>query len=419
VNKPATLHIDVDFYDETHRHLLSAYPNADLIRACVKHGVDIPIEEFYTHYLFHRKPAGNDGHVTYESLARETYKAKAWLDDQLSLDGTIALAPERAELPKDITERTGEAVGLSVVNRILRLTEADWERIPQGKQKTFDYGHNIASDGVHIVQVETKGTCVVDPGAKSPTVSTAKGSIEEKKSDIDSIQATGQYPYPASVRIGTITAIPKSPGAKVRCWLLDPEPDPVNSPPGKLRLVSRMGFLRRWLSFISPQSPVAIALSNRVAALIAINDPASLSRVRLLDGTGRTIEPRTVNSRGQERLSFFASKSVVVDGPTGGVVAQATEDKFVFVGVMEELVEQALEQDFDTIVRYRKESGVVRKEVECVFSNSRFARLDLPAELERRVERSRQYAAFRLRGDLYYSQTGLVFGVLGLPSESS
>jgi hypothetical protein len=82
---------------------------------------------------------------------------------------------------------------------------------------------------------------------------------------------------------------------------------------------------------------------------------------------------------------------------------------------MEELVTQAIAQDFDEILRYRRIGGIRRKTVVCVFSNSRLKRLRLPPEIARAVKRSRHYSSFELSGDLHYSETGLVFGVLDPP----
>jgi len=304
-------------------------------------------------------------------------------------------------------------VGLSVASRAFDLTAADWQRIPAGKMKTFDFAQNMASDGSNKFQLETKGSATPwSLDLKTNSMSQQKASIEEKKTSIASAETAGTYPHTADWRLGTIAVIPRAGEGNAKCWLLDPEPFPSDFAPRKLRLVNRLTFLHRWLSFISPHSAVASALSNRLEAVRQIVDPDQLSGSRLQSGVGTPIEPRYTYARRQDRLTFFATKSVVLDGPAGGVVAQASRDRFFFWGVMEEVVTQAMAQDFDEILSYRRTGGIRRKTVVCVFSNSRLRRLQLPRGIERTVKRARQYSSFELSGNLHYSETGLVFGVL-------
>lgn len=78
-----------------------------------------------------------------------------------------------------MSEKVGESIGLSVINRIHDLHEADWDRIPihsgiRGFQ-TFDFKSTLpmsASDGKTLVQTETKGTLIDDASEINANVRT-------------------------------------------------------------------------------------------------------------------------------------------------------------------------------------------------------------------------------------------------------
>lgn len=65
-----------------------------------------------------------------------------------------------------ISEHVGEAVGLSVMNRIHDITEADWRIIParSGRAAKPSFDFQLASDNHHLIEVENKGSSVADNG---------------------------------------------------------------------------------------------------------------------------------------------------------------------------------------------------------------------------------------------------------------
>lgn len=409
--------VDVDFYDEEQKKKLLSYPSANLIQQVVDEGIEIPSEEFLTYYLFHRKRPGKPGYRNYEELGRKIDKSLSDLEDFIDFhDNSIATASDVGEQDIKITERVGESIGLSVINRIHDLSEADWDRIPDegGRyaQKVFDY--EFASDGKSIVQLEAKGSSTDNNSLKASTVSNHKSLIIKRKAEIRALEAKKSYRYPANLRYGTITVLDKRQNSKVKCWLLDPEPVEEKTPPAKLRLINRMRFLRDWLAFISPRSQFASALSTRVSGLEALTDPFELDGQPLLNGIGEPFNFIRAPAGFGETLGFLLNKSRVTDGPTSGVITQISRNALFFLGVRDELAVLAARQNFAEIIKYKEFSVTIPKTVHCIFHKNRYERLTLPEWITEKAKGGGDYISFALRGELIYSQEGLVFGVLPL-----
>lgn len=284
------LHVEVDYYDGHEKQKLLAYPSAGKISEVVKAGVDVELAQFLTYYMFYKKRPGKVGYRNYDELAQHASKALDEIEDWVDLSkGTANRAPDDALPVSSITERIGESVGLSVVNEIHSLHEADWNKIPThpGRRgfKTFDYSIvESASDGSSIVQVETKGTAVADTSVQSNSLAAQAGKAKEKKQSISRLETSGSYKYPASVRYGTVTAI----GSKgtMRCYLLDPPSAPVANP-RVIRLLSRLLSITQLVSFIAPRSALTAAAWTRLVAVSTIQDPFELMNVPLMRTNGQ------------------------------------------------------------------------------------------------------------------------------------
>ncbi|HCD5047555.1 TPA: hypothetical protein NBS84_005097, partial [Klebsiella pneumoniae] len=82
-------------------------------------------------------------------------------EDDLEIShGSLRVQADSKPEAAIIMKRVGEAIGLSVVSRIIGVTEADWSVIPELDVKAFDFGYAVTDKGV--VQVETKGSCALD-----------------------------------------------------------------------------------------------------------------------------------------------------------------------------------------------------------------------------------------------------------------
>jgi len=147
--------VSVEFYDSNEEKKLLNYPSAAVLKQAVAGGLRIRTEEFLAYYLFHRKRPGKPGWRNYDEVSGQIHRALTDLSEWLDFNGNSISTPTNiGRQDRGITEHIGEAVGLSVVNHLHGLTDADWDRIPeQGGRRavpTFDY--EIASDRRNIIQ---------------------------------------------------------------------------------------------------------------------------------------------------------------------------------------------------------------------------------------------------------------------------
>ena len=405
--------IDVAYFDDTAKRALSKYITSHEIEDLTRKPLVVPTAEFLTYFMFHRRRPGVAGLTNYNEIGRDFSFAIAAFKHYVQPNGHSLYVPtDVMPLGTYLTENIGEAVGLSVVNRIHELTEADWDSIPQQRgrnaNRTFDYQYR-ASDSKHIIQLEAKGTVVADSKVHCNKTRTHRKNIENKKNKIAEAEKAGKYPYPADLRYGTIDSIGNRSEGDIRCWLVDPEGDTDTPNPKIFRLLARMKFLRDWITFLGPQSILSAVVHNRVSALAALNDPFELDSVPLLKSGGEPFEDSPSDMTGRTR-SLFATLSRVIDAPTRGVVFQR-ETSVVFVGIKQDLVELAIKQDFKSLVEFKTLAGTVVKEVECRVSKQRFKRdFSLPDSIP--LEDSGGYVRFRLRGPLHYGPSGTVIGEL-------
>ncbi len=414
-----TIRVDVAFYDNAERERLLRYSTASVVQQLVEKPLEVSTAEFLSYYLFHRKRLGTPAYQNYRSIGYRLDVATSHLDGCIDFNGhSICTAVGVEQQLNEVSQHVGEAIGLQVVSRIHGLTEADWAPIDEqrgrGASPTLDF--QLSSDDDHFIEVEHKGSSVVDNRTKDHTIREQKHKITVKKQRLDELAKQAGKQAPVSLRYGTITAVDHRRDGNVRCWLTDPPPGQADEEPRRFQLLQRVRYLRDWIAFISPRSQLAAALSTRVADMERLGNPFELSGVPLRRGNGERFEfaplgPSRVHS------TFLASKSRITDGPAGGVVVQLSNRALFLVGIREDLVMLASEQVFERITTYKSEPATIEKSVECVFSKGRFRSLRLPESIIRRTTGSGAYSAFSLPGRIHYSPSGLVFGLLRLPPE--
>jgi hypothetical protein len=403
-----SIFVNVDYYDGEHQKALENFPTSTQIQSIVRRGVEIPVEEFLTYFLFHRVHCAPSRYrAGYTAVRTNISDAFGMLRDFVKWDdGMLHMSDEAQMLPRHVTEYVGESIGLSVTNRIHRLTEADWVAITESAQeKTLDYEY--ASDGMRIIQLEAKGSTVEATHLKSKSIFNQKASIEAKKAQTE-IRSAG------ALRYGTIAAIPVR-KERLKCWLLDPPPRDAERAPKDLRAIARMQFLWWIVRLVSPRSQLATALATRLTAIRALREPYELSGVALTQSNGNEFPPQSAGVGQDEAHWFFPTRSRVTDGPAGGVVSSVDGRNLLFVGMRAELVDLAAAQDFDKLVEYRANVASLNKTVRCVIPGGEFQRFDIGEETLPSFSKSGGYVYFTLEGVLRYSQEGLVFGVLPIP----
>jgi hypothetical protein len=411
-----TVKVAVEFYDDAERRKLHQYPTYAVMENLVKAGLEIPTEEFLTYYLFHKKRPGKEGWRSYAEVGRKIANALLELSEWVDFNGESISTPSNlAGQDPTITERIGESIGLSVVSQIHGLTAADWDGIPTGPHKSFDY--QVASDGKHVIQMEAKGSAAEDNTAKTSSVSQHKKNISDKKKAIAELESENNYPYPANLRYGTITVMGESVNEPVRCLLVDPPAEGDGAVARRFQLLQRMRFLRDWVSFISPRSQLASAMQTRLAAMERLPDPLFLDGVPLLKGNGQRFDFTPIGGMFGGHASFFGRKSKITDGPAGGIVTSLPNGDLLFLGIRETLLEQTASQDFRRLTEYKAEHGPVRKTVECVLADKAFSELHLPSRITNAAQQHDGYSTFEATGQIHYSDTGILFGVLPIHDE--
>jgi hypothetical protein len=399
--------IQVDFYDDDEKELLLSYPTAKNITSVIETGVNVPGAEFLAYYLYHRRRHGIVGFGSYAEIKKRISIALTFLDGCIEFrDGCVAAINNSNDSPDSITENIGEAISLVVVGRLHDLHEADWEWIPKHESPTFDYYKNItvASDGVHVVQIEAKGSIVEDTSIKSQSIYDHKSNIKIKKTKIKMLEKNGTYRYPSTIKYGMIGMIGHQ--GQTRCLLIDPEGIEVGDPK-HIRLLNRLQFIFNWISFLGKRSQIAASLGTRLEALRNLKDPFELDNVPLLNGAGKQFDLFRFVLGGRE-LKMASRLAHIVDGKAYGTIIEMDGGKLFFLGVQEYLYVYATEQDFNQILKYKSGSGSIRKKVRCVIPNGRANQMI--SLRERKLEKSGGYTRFYANGMLQFSYSGIVFG---------
>lgn len=335
------LRIDVGYYNAAHEDLLMEYPCAEEIWAMVQQGVSIPPAEFLTYCLFVNQRADLPGLSSYRAI-------KANLNDHLG-DFNAGLEVTRASLRTHLTgddqlaglsEKIGVGIALSVVGHIHGLTEADWERIPKGTEKSLDFRR--ACDDAGYVQVEAKGRSVANnAGPKTKGIYNAASDIAAKK-------VVARAADPSIRAYGTIGAIDQRPDSIMKCWLLDPPGAAADRDPRDQRILNRLHFIAEALEFALPGSLLTLELYKRLLVLHQSDDLSTFN------GRPLDVDKAHLGDALLQNRIHSPEKKVI-----GSVVRLADGTRF-FSGLRRELFEAAYWQDFAQIreLRWRPASAL-------------------------------------------------------------
>lgn len=427
LNHHTQIFVAIDYFNRTEKELFlgGEYPSAVDIQALMIDGISVPTAEFLTYYLFHRKSPESRDYRDYHSISLRYKDALTYMNENIDWNGlSVYSLKDPRSLLREIIEHVGESIGLSVINRIHGLTEADWDRIPEsGKRPTFDFDIPMASNGVDFIQVENKGSCVLEEKQTPLTVlrrrlQECRRSIKKKKNWNNNNELNYGYPY-RFLRYGTITVVGRSTYGHAKCFILDPDPVKTHDNPRRFRLLARMRFLRDWISFIVPDSELAFALLTRVNDLEKSIDPFVYDGQRLVDNDGNYFNftssiyyiPPDFETRWYNTSTFWRRRSHITDGPHSGIVIQISDKEMLFLGIREDLLFMASEQNYNRILNYQTDCGTDFKTVKCVFSPDRFKELRLPSHIHVHQDED-GFHYFYLSGQLQFSLGGLVFGIL-------
>lgn len=406
--------IDVRYFDAKEKKQFSKYPNFNDIEQFAGKSLKIPTSEFLTYFLYGKKQPELYGWRNHKEIGAHILRAEAELEDFVIFNGkSINMASGITNPIRILSERLGEAIGLSVVNRFHNLTEADWDQIPihSGPTgfKTFDYVREFRAGSLkHIVQLETKGTVVNDVENHEPNTRTHRSNIEVKKIEIVQSQNKETYKYPSDIRYGTVSSIGKKMDSVARCWLVDPEPEEPLGKHTNFRLLARMRFVRDWVRILGRRTMLAVAINNRVQALENLEHPFELDNVSLVQNTG---EPFKFGVPfGDEGHVLFSPQSQVLGERVSGAIVRVAR-RLIFIGISNDLIATAVNQSFKQLIEFRSECKSIRRTVFCNISRTRYEReFEFFEASFESVVKLRDRVEFRMSAYLHFSPAGIVFG---------
>lgn len=369
----------VEYYNDNHKKLLEQYSCFGEIEQLVVNGFVVTEEEFYSYALF-REQKNHDGFRTYQDLRSKIPDRLSGFKDYFSVkDGLLCSVFSNAnDRDNHHTESIGVGGGLSLVSRLYGLTEADWERISVSNEKDLDF--EIASNGKEFIEVEVKGAVVRNINMKSE-VSGRAGKIEQKKKE------KGKRSNFKSSRIGVIISVSSTYGDVPICRLLDPVSDSYHMSPDKYRLLARLSYYHRELRALG-RFGLLSDIKNRIRALYYSTEYNSLDGVALLDVNNEKMSPP---------FSAMNSKSTVGDFAFGEVI-ELKSGQYYFYGMMYDVFDVLIGQNFEIINKYKKESSVESVNIS--------ARLRNGGDNEKE-----KYRTVKMKGDLNITSSGKVLGL--------
>lgn len=423
--------VRVDYYNKKEEELLQKYNNSEEIESIAGSEIDISKDELLSGMMF-TEQLDKEGFRTYQDLRIKHQKRLGDIDDYIDMsDGTIKAKSTSEHLnAAGITERIGVAAGLSTINRIHGLSEADWSRtLPEYdngvRKRDIDYNIDLAAsekgfvqseckgeiNNIDRVHAENKGSVVEDNKYKTSSVSNHYRSIKEKKSDIREKARNKGNDIENELMYGTITVIDSKHTAQV--WLVDPPAFQVNWDPLKYKLISRLSYYLTAFKEISVHNKIVQALEKRIQVLIEVDDIQNFNRKRL-DGIANNYRSRV------KRDYFLSIENDLVLGTWFLIKPKDSWELFVH-GFTNEIITLVINQDFDKILSYQFNRAEFQDNV-TVFVSTKFTVGTDNMEI---IEFAKNFALnerngrfeFQVYTPLLHLTTGRVFGRIALKSE--
>jgi hypothetical protein len=368
--------VNVDFYNDIEKLKLLDYPTADILKKLVSQPLLVPTGEFLTLSLLHKKKTKSPLFDNYAKLKSINTDALSMLCGSVDFNGQSISIPIGQKLLVYTTEHIGEAIGLSVINKVHGLIEADWMQIDETpSHKTLDY--SLASDGNNYIEVENKGSSNEDNSKKTSSVSKHYSEIKQKKSVTEDLVAAGKA-IPG-LRYGTITVLDSNANAK--CWLTDPPATKQYRDPYAFKIMSRLSFYYWIISMVSPKSQVTLELGDRLAKLSNSESFHDLNNTPLKRRSSDENSEGNSYEMGSNQLigknfSFMSGKSRVANG--GGTLVRLTEDYLMMIGIRDEVLDYIVKQDFEKLTALHFNADTQeRDKILLVLSESKIEKLDL------------------------------------------
>lgn len=347
------LNIDLDYYNNAHKSLLSkgAYKTLETAKRVTKFKAkkQISREEFLNYFLIRR--SDSPLYATYKDRLAHIATASSWLDNVLDIQTSI----NHRTGSKGMQEQVGEAVSLSVAGTMFGLTAADWMLIPEQKgrkaHKTFDFERTMVgvTSNAAVIQIEAKGSFVNNNTVKQPAVDSHASNITKKKASI--VSKGNSYKHPATARYGMIASIDAKNTAK--CWLLDPPSTPFDGNAHNLKVANRLGYTAEILSLIAPKAKLPEVLMR------SANEWREKQNSSSIPDVGR---PFTAHNYVEQFLA--KGKIWIEDRDIVGQLYIGEQDYIFFIGLHGDVIRRAIDQDGVKIAQLEYEPYVEETVIE-------------------------------------------------------
>lgn len=396
----ATIAIDVKYYDDAERDAFSRWANGTKIDSVVGQQLKVTGAEFLSYFLIHKKARSPARFPNLEAVKKEIQKGDDTLSEWVSYDGrSLHVSADVESLESTFTEHLGEAAGLVVANRIHDLNEADWTKIPETGQKTQDWKY--ASDGKDFVELETKGSFRERVDLVTGLYD-HKADIKAKKKKL----ADKHHPHfnEQAIRYGTITSISKDPKSLLTVRLVDPEGEIHTRTPREARILKRLAWASWVIRLIASRTLLSIALQNRLAALLQVDD---LDRLKdpLKGGTGRPMDTERYVER------FFIDRTSSAELQSVGALSPYDEEHMLFFGISREWFLPLIGQQFDKISEMDFEPKSTNTHLDCVVTRRQMETDFDDLLLDWKHPRDK-LVRFERDAVLHRTRAGLVFGLV-------
>lgn len=398
-----SINIKVDYYDNEQKELFKKHCQSEKIQDIAGKVIEVSEAEFWTYMIFTEKGKNKMTFQSYNDINKKLANRIGMFKEYLGVnDENVYFKFDSNQEYKDITERIGVAGSLCLINFIHDLTEADWEMIPEEREKNLDFK---ISDGEKFIYVESKGSILKDNQKKASTTSQHKKSIEGKKR----VQRD-QKENKTDIFYGVITVADNNPDNTLQSWLVDPDVPSSIISPLKYRLLSRLYFYWTSLKLIFQRTSIQLALINRIKIIEISDNYEIFNGLPLLNANGEKIEIYH---------GSFSSKSIIEEDGIIGRLVFLERDKLMFIGFEKNLFDILISQDFHKVTKYAFYSEVKKAVITCRIKMSEAINSNILENIINKCKIiNKNIVEFKIENKFYYSRSGRVFGIIDLSNKN-
>jgi hypothetical protein len=412
------IQLSIEYYNETQQHSFRSFPNIEYLDNIVKNGIAISKDEFLAYMMF-TEQMERDGFRTYTELQNRIQRRLGDIEDFLSFNNSSIQSKFNGieMMQAGFTERIGVALGLCVINKIHRLTAADWKKIPEvpGKKghPTLDFELPVASTGTSFIQVENKGSVTENNNRKGSSIQNHYNKIQQKKSYVRQQEADLQIPIYKNLYYGTIGILDGRTDSKAKVLLIDPPAFEIDMEHSKYKLIARLRYYLDEFNTIGIKETITRPLENRISEIMNSDNYLNYSNIPL------------VSSRFSDSVSFYlntdSNTEAIVDTNEafGRFYEIESEEKpaLYVIAFTKAILRMIIRQDFDGVLNYTYEPNFINENVTILLRSKEPIEQFMSSEeirfrLNERGKGRRRYYEATYYGRISHDSSGRIFGII-------